>query len=265
MERLKHYIKHQPALLTIILTFISVGLLFVAKLFEVEPAPLFKWPRLILLALISFSVIKILNYLNWSERAGLTAPMSSWHSKWYLAMLPLLLIALISLTSANWAQVQFTPLALSAWLVSNFATGLFEEVLMRGLCFYTLLTAWGETKKGVFLAAFVQALIFGLAHLGNLYHMPIIDVIAQVIFATLIGFGFAGLVYLTKSLWPAIIVHSLINSTGTINDYLVAGGSEFQSPGVAGYVVIIVIFTVLSVIPGLLYLRACEPHIVKAH
>jgi len=262
---LKHYIKNHPTLLTVILTFISVGLLFVVKLFEVEPAPMFKWPRLILLTLISFSVIKVLNKLNWSEQAGLTSPMSSWHSKWHFAMIPLLLIALISITSANWPQVQFTPLAVSAWLVSNFATGLFEEVLMRGLCFYILLTAWGSTKKGVFLAAFVQALIFGLAHLGNLYHMPLIDVIAQVIFATLIGFGFAGLVYLTKSLWPAIIVHSLINSTGTINDYLVTGGGDFQGPGVTGYVVIIVIFTVLSVIPGLFYLRACEPHTVKAH
>jgi membrane protease YdiL (CAAX protease family) len=123
-----------------------------------------------------------------------------------------------------------------------------------------LLKAWGSTKKGVYKAALFQAVVFGFAHLVNLYDTPALDVIAQVIFATLIGIGFAGLVYLTRSLWPAILVHTAINSAGTVNQYLVPGISDFQSPGLSGYLVIIVIFFVLSVIPGLMYLRTSRPY-----
>ena len=258
---LKRYIDIHPAMLTVILTFLSVGLLFIAKAFEPTPEPLFNWPRVFLLMCICYAVVRVLKKFNWNKEAGLTLPISSWTGRWYLASIPLLLIALLSSTSANWPEVEFSAMRVSAWLLSNISGSFFEELLLRGLCFYILLRAWGNTKKGVYLAALFQALIFGLAHLANLYFMPAIDVIAQVIFATLIGIGFAGLVYLSKSLWPAIIVHSLINLAGTINDFLVPGGSEFQSPGVSGYVVIIAIFLVLSTIPGLFYLRASTKHL----
>ncbi|TQV85408.1 CPBP family intramembrane glutamic endopeptidase [Aliikangiella coralliicola] len=265
MNTLKQYMEECPATLTITMTFLSVALLFLAKIFEPDPVPLFNLPRLFLLAGISAAVFKILKHCNWTESAGLTKPLSSWHPRWFLATIPLQLIAFLSFTSVNWTEIQFSTHAVSAWILSNFATGFFEEVLMRGLCFYILVKAWGATKKGVFLAAIFQAVIFGLAHLGNLYNMPALDVFAQVVFATLIGVGFAGLVYLTKSLWPAIIVHSLINAIGTINDYLVPGTGEFQSPGLAGYIVIIVIFFVLSTIPGLLYIKSSKPYFSQAH
>lgn len=256
---LKRYIDFRPAMFTLILTLLSVGLLFVAKTFEPNPVPLFNWPRLLLLMCISYSAYRILKEFNWNKAAGLTLPISLWRGRWFWASIPLLLIALLSSTSANWSNIEFSIVGVCAWLMSNFATGFFEEILMRGLCFYILLRAWGATRKGVYLAAIFQALIFGLAHLGNLYHMPALDVFAQVIFATLIGIGFAGLVYLSKSLWPAIIVHSVINAAGTINDFLVPNGSEFLSPGLEGYVVVVVIFFVLSTIPGLFYLRASDP------
>lgn len=243
-------------MVSLTITLLSVGLLFVVKFFESAPTPLFNWPRLAVLAMISVAVIHLLKTLSWEHKAGLTLPISSWQGRWLLASIPLLLMALLSLTSVNWPEVEYTPVRVFAWAVSNFATGFFEEVLMRGLCFYMLLSAWEKTQKGVFFAAFFQAFIFGAAHLANLYHMPIIDVIAQVIFATLIGIGFAGLVYLSKSLWPAIFVHTTINGFGTINDFFVIDGQSFQSPGVAGYVVIVTIFFALSTIPGLFYLRA---------
>ncbi|MCF6437219.1 CPBP family intramembrane glutamic endopeptidase [Pseudoalteromonas sp. MMG022] len=256
MDMLKHFIKSSPAMASIIITFFSVGLLFVAKAFEADPNPLFNWPRLAVLTLISLAVIHLLKALKWQTKAGLMLPIPLWQGRWLLASIPLLLIALLSLTSVSWQAVEYSPIRLFAWLTSNFATGFFEEVLMRGLCFYMLLRKWGSTQKGVFLAVLFQAFIFGAAHLANLYHMPMIDVIAQVIFATLIGIGFAGLVYLSKSLWPAIIVHTAINSFGTINDFFVTNSQGFESPGVTAYVIIVALFLVLSTIPGLFYLRA---------
>jgi len=261
---LKRFIESRPATFTVLITFLSVGFLFVTKLAEPEVVPLFNWSRLILLAVISTAVVSILRHMECSVRSGLTTPISAWQGKWILATAPLLLIAMLSLTSVDWQAVNLTTVNVSAWLLSNFATGFFEEVLMRGLCFYILLQAWGTTRSGVFKATFFQAFVFGAAHLANLYHMPMLDVFAQVVFATLIGVGFAGLVYLSKSLWPAIFVHTLINASGTINDFLVAGNTATQSPGVVGYMVIVVIFLVLSAIPGLLYLRASTAQLIPS-
>lgn len=249
--------------MTLAITFSSVGLLFLTKLLDPEPGVLFEWPRLFVLVAISAAILKLLTQFNWTKESGLTTPISFWHPKWPLASIPLLLIALLSLTAVDFASLEFSTLRVSAWLLSNFATGFFEEILMRGLCFYILLQAWGGNKKGIFLAAIFQAVVFGIAHVGNLYNTPMLDVFAQVVFATLIGIGFAGLVYLTKSLWPAIIVHTVINSTGSINDYLVPQVAEFQSPGLTGYVVVIAIFFVLSTIPGLLYLKSGQLHSAK--
>ena len=249
--------------MTLVITFLSVGLLFLTKMLDPEPGVLFEWPRLFVLVAISAAIFKLLTHFNWEIESGLTTSISSWPPKWPLASIPLLLIALLSLTAVDFTSLEFSPLRISAWLLANFATGFFEEILMRGLCFFILLKAWGSNKKGVFLAAVFQAFVFGIAHVGNLYNTPILDVFAQVVFATLIGIGFAGLVYLTKSLWPAIIIHTVINSTGSINSYLVPQVAEFQSPGLAGYVVIIAIFFVLSTIPGLLYLKSGQPNLAK--
>jgi len=258
MEKLKQAIQQWPATSVLLTTFISIGLLFLVKLTESDPAPLLHWTRLLSLTTISASICFLLYKFDWHQASGLTNKPSQWHRKWFWATLPFLAISLLSLTSANWQAFEPSPFRIGVWLFSNFSTGLFEEVLLRGFCFYLLIKAWGTSKKGVYLAAVFQAVVFGVAHFGNLYHMPVLDVTAQVIFATLIGLGFAGLVYLTRSLWPAIIVHTCINCSGTINDYLVPGVSEFQSPGVGGYIVIIIIFLVLSTLPGLMYLRSVE-------
>lgn len=249
--------KH-PVLFSLFLTLLAVGLLFLSKLMRPDPVPLFYWPRLITLLVMSGVAIYLIQRWNWQERVGLTKGISAWHPKWFLASIPMLLLALLSLTSVNWNDVHFSSYAVSAWLLSNFATGFFEEALMRGVCFFVLLKAWGNSVKGVYYAALGQAVIFGVAHLTNLYHTPAVDVLAQVVFATLIGLGFAGLVSFTGSIWPAVIIHSMINMTGTINAFLVPSSSITQSSEGVSYGVVIFLFFVLSTIPGLFFLKASK-------
>lgn len=258
MQNFKQLILKHPAQATLFFAFLATGSLFLLKVFGGQHEGLFDWPRLLLVNSISAGVIFLLYKLDWLEGAGLSVNPSKEYRNWFWKALPLLAIALLILTSAQWSQLEVTPLRVIAWLVSNISTGVFEEVLLRGLCFYILYRAWGATRSGLFYAAIFQAVVFGVAHLGNLYINPAIDVIAQVIFATLIGIGFAGLVYITKSLWPAIIVHTCINSAGSINLHFIPNLPADGGPGVSGYVVIILVFFVLSTLPGLIYLRKAE-------
>ena len=71
----------------------------------------------------------------------------------------------------------------------------------------------------------------------------------------MIGFGFAGLVYMTKSLWPAIVVHSVINGASSINEYMQPGYEIDNGPRVVGYAIIIILFFLGAALPGGLYLK----------
>ena len=255
MHSLRETLEKRPVFYSVLFTLLAVGLLFAVKLTTTDEFTLFDWPRLFVLNGISIATIFCLYRFDWQQSSGLTQPFNSWHKKWLWAALPMFALGLLNLISVQWGQLETSPIRTVAWLTSNISTGLFEEVLLRGFCFYLLLRAWGQTKKGVYLAAFVQALIFGIAHLGNLYHMPALDVIAQAIFATMIGFGFAGLVYMTKSLWPAIFVHSFINGASSINEYMQPGFEMVDGPGVVGYAIIIVLFFLSAALPGGLYLK----------
>lgn len=255
MQKLKSFIQENPAMSSLLIITFCVGVLMILKVINGDQNLLFNWPRLIVLNGITLTTVYFIFKFNWSKSSGLTLPPSQWRNKWFLATIPLLAPVFLNLTSIQWASLEFSSVRFTAWLIGNLSTGLFEEIVLRGFCFYVLYKAWGSSGKGLFLAAIFQAVIFGLAHLGNLYHTPAIDVYAQVIFATLIGFGFAGLVYLTKSLWPAIIVHTCINSVGTIHQYFIPEFAGNQSGGLASYIVVIVLFIVTTAIPGFLYLR----------
>ncbi|WND02954.1 CPBP family intramembrane metalloprotease [Temperatibacter marinus] len=258
MVTFKQWVTRNPFLTSSLLTLASVFLLFLVKFALPQEGTLFNWPRLIVLNSISVAVVYLLARFDWLHVSGLMEPVNKWHPRWLLLPLPLLALALLSLTSAQLSLADYSPIRITAWLLSNFSTGFFEEVLLRGFAFLLLWKAWGQTKKGIYKAAFVQALVFGLAHLGNLYDMPVIDVMAQVVFSTLIGFGFAGLTYLTRSLWPAIIIHMLINCAGTFNDFFLSRPPEPFSPGIAGYAVIIVLFILFAALPGVVYLKRAK-------
>lgn len=85
----------------------------------------------------------------------------------------------------------FVPLALTA--------GLCEELLFRGFLLWVLahlLPSW-------WLAALAQAALFGLAHL---YQGP------RGVFATFfVGAFLTGVVWISGSLWPAMLVHALLD------------------------------------------------------
>lgn len=202
----------------------------------------------------SFFILGLLLKLGWAQGAGLTTPMRDWGRKWAFASVPMLCIGLINFTAVDLGKLEFTLSSTALWVVDNLAAGLFEETVLRALCFYILYRAWGQTRSGLFKAALTQAVIFGLLHLLNLRNSPTVDVGAQVIFATLIGIGFAGLVAYAKTLWVPVIVHTLINASGSLNAFFIPGYVD-EGGSIAGYAVAITLIFVLSTLPGLWCLK----------
>lgn len=210
--------------------------------------------------IISLSLVVLIVKFNWKEETLLTTPYRNWHRKWVLVSIPMILIAALNLTSIEWQILDVTLFRTMGWLYTNISTGIFEEVLLRGICFYVLYTAWKDQKNGLIKAAVWQAFIFGLAHYVNLTKAPFIEVSIQVAYSTLIGIGFAGLVAYTRSLWPAIAIHSLINAVGSTNAFF---DPNFVQPQMspASYVVVIVIIALICALPGYILLKKRIAHI----
>lgn len=90
---------------------------------------------------------------------------------------------------AEWPA--FVPLALTA--------GICEELLFRGFVQWAL----AQALPGAWLAALAQALLFGLAHAYQG---------ARGVFLTFaVGVFLTGVVWVSGSLWPAMLVHALLD------------------------------------------------------
>ena len=74
--------------------------------------------------------------------------------------------------------------------------------------FYVSAVALGISKAPHMIGT---AIIFGLAHLGNLTHQPLNATLFQVFYATAIGIFFAAIYLRTGSLWWTIILHCLVD------------------------------------------------------
>ena len=111
--------------------------------------------------------------------------------------------------------------------------GIWEEVAFRGIMMPMLAKKNSKNKTII-----ISSVIFGVTHINNLlsFYLSglfsidiILQVLAQVIYATFLGFALAYMYLKTNSLIPGIILHYLIDSIGQLflniyfYDYFIAG------------------------------------------
>ena len=259
MNFIKRCLIHFPLLATILLVFLGVAvakapaLLFADLLADSESQRLGTLGRL----LSSFIFIGLMFKCCWAKDAGISRPYKNWSKHWFIIISPMLIIGLTNLTGVQWDALQFSFSSLFTLITENAVVGLFEESMMRGFAFYVLYRAWREQPYGIFKAALVQALIFGLLHLLNLNDGFTIDVLAQVIYATLLGIGFAGVVAYTRTIWTAVFAHAFINMIGSIN-YIFNPNYIDSENTLSSYVVVIIVIFILVTLPGLWCLKKAD-------
>lgn len=138
--------------------------------------------------------------------------------KGFISGWPLLLIGIlyfiILLIDTDWAVylVGINTFVISAVIFDMFCTGLFEEVLMRGLVFQSMTQKWGNDKIGNMKSMLISSLFFGLMHLLNYSPGLLIATVSQIIFTFFIGM-FLCSVFITsgKNLWVVIILHAVFD------------------------------------------------------
>ena len=89
----------------------------------------------------------------------------------------------------------------------EFATGIFEEVLFRGLAMTAALIKWGHTAKGRLLCVIIPGVVFGLVHIvsaGNSWLMT-------VLLTSVLGISFGAAYVYSKNLLGCMLIHMVWN------------------------------------------------------
>lgn len=89
--------------------------------------------------------------------------------------------------------------------------GWIEEIIFRGFLLKAI-----EKRRGLKVAIIISSVTFGIGHILNLVSQPGFETFLQVIYAIAFGFMFVYVFLKTKSLWPCIILHSIIDFTAML-------------------------------------------------
>nr|WP_321293079.1 type II CAAX endopeptidase family protein [uncultured Trichococcus sp.] len=145
-------------------------------------------------------------------------PVASADYRKYLYFLPLLVLS----TANLWNGMVFEHAFLETFLfiVCMLFIGFLEEVIFRGFLFKAL------SRKNVRSALLISSVTFGMGHIVNLLNgADFLPTLLQIGYATAIGFLFTVLFMKTKSLWPGILAHAIINATSL---FAVEGNGSIQ-------------------------------------
>ena len=108
-------------------------------------------------------------------------------------------LGLASQLTGFWRDGSYT----AAVFFSEMSTGVVEEIVFRGLIFCGLIAGLGRSSGRVKIAAYLTCALFGLAHLLGGYE--------AVIVTTLVGALFLASTLELRSLWPAAVLHGLLD------------------------------------------------------
>jgi len=97
---------------------------------------------------------------------------------------------------------------LPAFFGVSLTAGFCEELLFRGFLIWVL-----QPLVGLWLAALLSALLFGAAHAYQ--------GLAGIVRTGLLGLVFTAIVLMTRSLWPAIVLHAVVDAMGGVLAWLI--------------------------------------------
>lgn len=145
---------------------------------------------------------------------------------------PLVLIGFVAMSMATLGAesgAELQPIGkIVIYFLSMLSIGIAEEFAFRGIIGEALIARYGTSYIGTWKATAIGGVIFGFAHMSNLFSADPFGVLIQVAMATVLGMLFSAIYYRTGNLWICVLLHagldagSLLDSglygTGTISD-----------------------------------------------
>ena len=155
--------------------------------------------------------------LGWLEASGVARLGSG--LVWLLALGGLIYFACASLY-AFYGKVAFDfsslirlPAARTT-VLTQFVVGLSEEILFRGLVLYALTRVWGNTRVGLIGSVLLTSLLFAVLHITQVFSHGVSPASALLLTleTLIISIWWGALVLLGGSIWPAVMLHFVVNA-----------------------------------------------------
>jgi membrane protease YdiL (CAAX protease family) len=168
--------------------------------------------------IVGFIAIFAIRQLNWDSDALSSPSPRAWAivvpvAVYSLIVYPLLFTGTLAL---NLSQ----PNLARGVALNGFAAGALEELVFRGLILSLLVGADSDDQRlsNVWRAIFISNLLFSVTHALNLFagHAEA-RVIAQLVWAFLLGVVFACLRIAGRSIWPVAVLHGAMNAFVHVN------------------------------------------------
>lgn len=206
---MKNSIKKSPILLFFILTVFLVILLKLTMNFlhfSEFVNTIIAESFLIIILLVILKYLNLLDLFKFTINSFFKGILYGWYA---------IIICFILIATTFNEIIEFNPSVYTLLLiiVANLLIGSFEEILCRGIIFKNLLKKYTPLKS-----ALISSLIFALAHIGNFFtNDNNLEVISQIIYAFFLGVLFSAIFYVTKNIWSVILLHALIDFSGSLS------------------------------------------------
>lgn len=181
-------------------------------------------------------LVAILAGLGWLRAAGVVR-LGTWQL--WLLTLGILVYSVVLYLLAFFGDLRLavSDPALAGAVALNHIVGvaLGEELAFRALVLYGLVRVWGDSRRGMLKSVLISALIFGVVHILNALMVllgsdkPLPMVLFQVVGSFLGGVYKAAIVLFGGSLWPAVILHGVVNAAVNVKAVNTPGFAETTS------------------------------------
>ena len=150
-----------------------------------------------------------------------------------------------------------------SFLVCMMLVGVAEEFLFRGVIAETLLEHFGTSRAGVWKACLLSGVLFGAAHLTNLFGSAPFGVLMQCAFSASLGALFAAIYFRTGNIWVTVFLHGTMD----ITSMLIGGlyGTTTLSESVSNYDASMLMTVAVYLVPMLFLLRKTKLHEVQLY
>lgn len=139
---------------------------------------------------------------------------------------------------------------IAAFVVCMFLVGVTEEFLCRGVLAELLRRHYGATPAGIWKAVVISGVLFGLAHLTNLFTAKPLGVLVQCVSAGAMGMAFAAIYFRTGCIWVTVALHAFVDFAALITNGLYSGTvdeviSEYTPANLVAVVPYVIVILVL--------------------
>ena len=114
----------------------------------------------------------------------------------------------------QWVRTEFVDVFLFS--LYCLTVGIFEESIFRGIVFYAIASRFSKDRQGFIKTYILSSVVFGLAHLMNIFGGNVGAVVLQIGYSTLTGGLFAFALLKTQNIFCAGIVHAVYNFCGLL-------------------------------------------------